>query len=164
MQKKFGRPADRDEEAVGQLVRMHGQMLYRVCLVMLGNPHDAEDAVQETFLRFMTKGPDTKDAEHQKAWLIRTATNLCRNMRLFRLRHPHVDVEAVENLGAPAVCRDVYREVLRLPANYRLVLLLYYVQGYRTEEIARILNISPAAVRKRLQLGREKLRMEWERE
>ena len=70
----------------------------------------------------------------------------------------------MENLGAPAVCRDVYREVLRLPANYRLVLLLYYVQGYRTEEIARILNISPAAVRKRLQLGREKLRMEWERE
>lgn len=160
MQKKSVRPADEEENNIEQLVRSHGQMLYKICLVMLCNSYDAEDAVQETFLRYITKGPDTEDTEHQKAWLIRTATNLCKNMRLLRLRHTHVDMADIENLGAPAAYHDVYRELLRLPVKYRLVLLLHYVQGYRTEEIAALLHLSPAAVRKRLQLGREKMRME----
>ncbi len=163
MQKKSVRPADKEED-IELLIHTHGQMLYKVCLVMLCNSYDAEDAVQETFLRYIMKGPDTKDAEHQKAWLIRTATNLCKNMRLFRLRHSHVDIADIEDLGAPAVYHDVYREVLQLPVKYRLVLLLYYVQGYRTEEIAGLLHLSPAAVRKRLQLGREKLKMAWRKE
>lgn len=163
MQKKSVRPADKEED-IELLIYTHGQMLYKICLVMLCNSYDAEDAVQETFLRYIMKGPDTKDAEHQKAWLIRTATNLCKNMRLFRLRHSHVDIADIEDLGAPAVYHDVYREVLQLPVKYRLVLLLYYVQGYRTEEIAGLLHLSPAAVRKRLQLGREKLKMAWRKE
>ena len=163
MQKKSVRPADKEED-IELLIHTHGQMLYKVCLVMPCNSYDAEDAVQETFLRYIMKGPDTKDAEHQKAWLIRTATNLCKNMRLFRLRHRHVDIADIEDLGAPAVYHDVYREVLQLPVKYRLVLLLYYVQGYRTEEIAGLLHLSPAAVRKRLQLGREKLKMAWRKE
>ena len=91
MQKKSVRPADEEENDIEQLVRTHGQMLYKICLVMLCNSYDAEDAVQETFLRYITKGPDTGDTEHQKAWLIRTATNLCKNMRLLRLRQVRGD-------------------------------------------------------------------------
>ncbi|MBP3368857.1 MAG: sigma-70 family RNA polymerase sigma factor, partial [Clostridia bacterium] len=50
-------------------------MLYRICLVELQNEADAEDAVQETFIRFIKKMPRTDSDEHTKAWLIRTAVN-----------------------------------------------------------------------------------------
>lgn len=164
MQNKSVRPADREEKDIEQIVRTHSQMLYKICLLMLCDPHDAEDAVQETLLRYITKGPDTEDVEYQKAWLIRVAVNTCKNMRLFQLRHNHLPIEGFENLGVPPKYNDVFREVAQLPAKYRVVLLLHYVQGYRSDEIARFLNISPAAVRKRLQLGREKLKMEWRKE
>ena len=160
MQKESVRPADKDMKDAEQLVRKHSQMLYKICLVMLCSKCDAEDAVQETFLRYMTKGPDAREDEYEKAWLIRVAVNTCKNMRRFSLRHNHLNIEDFENLGVSPKYNDVFREVAQLPAKYRVVLLLHYAQGYRTEEIARFLNISPAAVRKRLQLGREKLKFE----
>ena len=160
MQKESVRPADKDMKNAEQIIRKHSQMLYKICMVMLCNKSDAEDAVQETFLRYMTKGPTTQEDEHEKAWLIRVAVNTCKNMRLFGQRHNHLNIEDFENLGVPPKFNTVFQEVTHLPAKYRVVLLLHYAQGYRTEEIARLLNITPAAVRKRLQLGRERLKWE----
>ena len=160
MPMESARSAEKDMDNVEQLIRKYSQMLYRICLVMLCSKCDAEDAVQETFLRYMTKGPDTREEDYQKAWLIRVAVNTCKNMRLFSSRHNHLDIACFENQGVSQQYTDIFAEVAQLPAKYRVVMLLHYAQGYRTEEIARFLKISPAAVRKRLQLGREKLKFE----
>jgi RNA polymerase sigma-70 factor (ECF subfamily) len=55
-------------------VEKYSQMLFRICYSILNNKHDAEDALQETFLRYMLKAPLFKDSEHEKAWLIKVAT------------------------------------------------------------------------------------------
>ena len=58
----------------------YGNSLYRLCSVMTGNREDAQDAVQECFLRYITKAPDFNGPEHEKAWLIRVTVNACRDL------------------------------------------------------------------------------------
>ena len=63
---------------VEEIMDIYGNMLFRMCLIRLGNANDAEDAVQETMIKYVQKNPYFKDAEHQKAWLIRVASNKCK--------------------------------------------------------------------------------------
>lgn len=76
---------------VEEAVMQYGDMLFRICLVMLCNEQDARDAVQDTFCRYMEHTPKFHDKEHEKAWLIRVAANRCRDMHRKRLRHPEVE-------------------------------------------------------------------------
>ena len=73
------------------IVHTYGNMLFRLCLVTLGNASDAEDAVQETLIKYLQKAPAFENTEHEKAWLITVATNKCRDILRFQKRHPIVD-------------------------------------------------------------------------
>ena len=143
----------------------HGDMLYRTCLVYLASPDLAEDALQETFIRYLRKAPVFNDGEHEKAWLIRVATNICRDMLRFRRRRQFLSLADCEDL-----CTDddssaeVLEMVLRLPQKLKEALILHYVEGYKVKDIATLLGVSTAAVKKRLQYAREKLKLELERE
>ncbi len=149
----------RPAEDVIRIVNNHGTMIFRICLVILGNDQDAEDAVQETFLRFMTKAIGVSDFEHEKAWLIRTASNICKDMKRYRLRHNHINIEDVDNYLSPESDRELIESILLLPDKYKTVIHLHYMEGYKTEEIAAILQISPETARKRLQYARQKLKL-----
>ena len=85
------RPTDRIEA----MMHTYGNMLFRLCLITLGNASDAEDAVQETLIKYLQKAPEFKDAEHEKAWLITVATNKCKDVLRFKNRHPVVDVDEI---------------------------------------------------------------------
>ena len=160
MQKKSVRPADKNMKNAEQIIRKHSQMLYKICLVMLGNKCDAEDAVQETFLRYMTKGPDTQEDEHEKAWLITTASNLCRDS-LRHWWHRTVGIDDAEASEAPPFSIDeTLQKVLDLPANYRTALYLRYYEGYSGAEISRMLHRSESTVRGWLHTGRNLLKLE----
>lgn len=144
-------------------VEKYSQMLFRICYSILCNKHDAEDALQETFLRYMTKAPLFKDSEHEKAWLIKVATNISKNMARFNSRHAVENLDELRHIGISDNDRDVFELIMRLPAKYKIVLDLYYIEGYKANEIADIINTSPVAVRKRLQYGRKMLKLELER-
>lgn len=144
-------------------VEKYSQMLFRICYSILCNKHDAEDALQETFLRYMTKAPLFKDSEHEKAWLIKVATNISKNMARFNQRHAAENLDELRNIGISDNDRDIFELIMRLPAKYKVVLDLYYIEGYKANEIADITNTSPVAVRKRLQYGRKMLKHELER-
>ena len=144
-------------------VEKYSQMLFRICYSILCNKHDAEDALQETFLRYMTKAPLFKDSEHEKAWLIKVATNISKNMARFNSRHAFENLDELRNIGISDDDRDIFELIMRLPAKYKIVLDLYYIEGYKANEIADITNTSPVAVRKRLQYGRKMLKLELER-
>ena len=75
-----------DPQRAENAVNAYGDSLLRLCSVMLGNREDALDAVQETFLKYMTKSPAFNDSEHEKAWLLRVASNECKDMLRMR-RH-----------------------------------------------------------------------------
>lgn len=145
-------------------VEEYGNSLYRLCAVMLRNREDAQDAVQECFLRYITKAPDFADAEHEKAWLIRVATNICRDMLRWRKHSSYLSLDEIRNLGASEDNAQILGLLVSLEEKYRVIIHLHYVEGYKTEELSAMLGISSAAVRKRLQRGRDMLRELYEKE
>ena len=157
------RPTD-DINNIENVITTHGNMLFKICLVILCKEQDAEDALQDTFIKYMLKAPTFSDSEHQKAWLIRVATNTCKDMRRFKLRHPTIDIDELSNYCTSEEDTDILEMVLRLPEKYKLVIHLHYIEGYDITNISEILNISVSAVKKRLQRGREKLKIEYGKE
>lgn len=146
---------------IEEAVATYSNMLYKICIVMLCNEQDAQDAIQETFCRYLEKKPDFTDSEHEKAWLIQVITNICRDMLRFRSRHPKVSIDEITDSYASSDDKDILTELLDLPIRHRTVIYLYYVEGYQVREVASLLKISEHAVKKRLQRGREQLRLSW---
>ncbi len=154
----MGRPFLRSDDELVRIFETYGGTVYRVCFSFLRVPADAEDAVQETFLRLIRSGPEYESEAHLKAWLIRVASNVCRNMLKSAWRK-HEDLEAYPELAADAgEGNEVLSEILKLPEKYRILILLYYYEGYDGAEIAKILGKSPSAVRSGLQRARRILR------
>ena len=150
------------EEDVRNAVLKYSDMLYKICIVILCNEHDVQDAIQDTFCRYMEKKPIFRDEEHEKAWLIRVATNISRDMIRFRIRHPKVSIDELENSLVAPEQKETLRELLELPVKQKMVLYLHYVEGYHIKEIADILGITEGAVKMRLQRGREQMQLSWE--
>lgn len=134
--------------------------LYRMALFMLISVQDAEDIVQETYIRLLVKQPKFHDEEHAKAWLIRVCINLCKNQLRFRKRHPQDNIEDLQNSIVSTEVYEVMHSVYCLPEKLRKVMILHAVEGYSVKEISKILKISESAVKKRLQRGRDLLRKE----
>lgn len=151
------------KEYVDMIVNKYSDMLFRICYCILCNKADAEDALQDTFVKLLTKEPVFADDDHEKAWLIKVATNISRNMVMLRLRRSTANLEDVTEIGVKDEDSEVFEAIMNLPVKYKIVMVLFYVEGYKTEEIADITQISSDAVRKRLQKGRELLKIEFER-
>lgn len=151
MSRTSNRPVDWEA-----LVTQHENRLYRAALAILGDPHEAEDAVQDAFLRFLERAPG--DLENPGAWLTRVLVNGCRS----RLRLAWRRVGPLpETLSTPAPDpeeREELEELFSLPPEDRAVIHLHYYEGYSTDEIARMLGRRPGTVRSRLSRAREKLR------
>lgn len=137
-------------------VENYGSMLYRICLVSLGSPADAEDAVQDTFLKYIQKAPAFESGEHEKAWLIRVAVNTCKD--IIKRRRPQVDIDAIQQSAPQRSDGEVMAALMSLPEKFRTVLILHCVEGYSVNETAEITGISPSAVKMRLQKARRLFR------
>ena len=140
-----------------ELVTRHENTLYRAALAILGDVHGAEDAVQETYLRYLEKRPELRDENHEKAWLLKVTANLCKSALRAKKRHPAVELLDVY----PAPDHDtgeLVEAILSLPANQRAAVHLHYYEGYTSEEIGAILGQRPGTVRSHLSRAREALR------
>ena len=129
-----------NEREIERIVDTYGPMLFRICLVLLCNAHDAEEVVQETFIKYLTKSQPFHDAEHEKAWLITITTNRCKNLRRYNFIRKHMDINVLQ-----LYCKDeendgLLDDLMKLLTKHKVVLLLYYVEGYKVDEIANILN------------------------
>lgn len=85
-------------------------------------------------------------------------------MLMFRLRRDTINIDDVENIGIAQNDYETFELIMSLPAKYKIVMTLYYVEGYKSKEIAEIIDINEDTVRKRLQKGRELLKKEFEKE
>lgn len=138
----------------------YGNMIYKICLVILCNHYDAEDALQKTFLRYVEKKPIFKDREHEKAWFIVVATNICKDMLRFKNRHILLNLSDYEQYSINEEEFNILEQILSLPLKYKTIIHLYYIEGYKINDIARILKISQSAVKTRLYRGRKILKLE----
>ncbi len=151
------------DEHIRVLIDKYGSLLFRLSFCVLCNKADAEDAVQDTFLKYLTKAPNFTDEEHEKAWLIKVVSNISKNMVRLRIRRNSIPLDDLTDIGVKDNDSEIFELIMGLPPRYNLVLFLHYVEGYKTKEIAGILNVSEDAVRKRLQKGRDLLKTEFER-
>ena len=146
-----------DEQTAKQLVHTYGDMLYRICAVILRCHADAEDAVQETLLRLLTKAPAFADEEHRKAWLITVAVNQSRSLLRRRKRLIPTDPALLHPPDADAEDRRILEALMQVPDSFRIPLLLHYGEGYKVREIAGMIGKSSSAVKMRLSKGRRLL-------
>lgn len=147
-----------DRTEAERIVSTYADTLLRLCFTYLGSVQDAEDIVQTVYLKLLVSGPEFQSPEHEKAWLIRTAVNACKDeLRAFRRRT--VPLEVIPEKTAPEIpASPVLDSVMALPDKYRGVIYLFYYEGYSIREIAGLLGRSETAVAAQLSRGRRKLR------
>lgn len=154
-----------EHDAIAAAFRRHAKTVYRLCYSYLGSAAEAEDAVQAVFLKLVDRPRPFADEEHEKAWLIVCAGNLCkdilkspRHARRAALPDDMADNLPDERPGIGGEGDDVREAVLALPAKYKQCVYLYYYEGYRTAEIAAMTGTPASTVRSHLSEARALLR------
>ncbi len=148
----------RTQQEILDLYEKYYEMVWRICLVRFGNSHDAYDAAQETFVRLMGYTKPFHNEEHEKAWLIRTSVNYCKDVLKSSRFKQESCLEAVKPLEAGVVpdgYSDVYEAMMELPEKYRVILYLYFYEGYSLKEIAGMLKMNASTLRSRFAKAKE---------
>ena len=150
-------PQTMTESDLRRVVETYSPMLLRVAMTRVPSPADAEDVVQDVFLRLLTHSPRFRDGEHEKAWLLRTTLNRASDLR--RTRRDDAPLEEAAQAAAEEPDHTPLLSAVRsLPQAYSVVIHLYYYEGYSIKEIAKLLALPVPTVGTRLSRGRDRLR------
>lgn len=148
-----------DKTAFTELVQQYQKQLLVIAFHYCGNRHDAEDLVQEVFLKLWALSFPPK-GDHLRNWLIRATINRCKDQLRAAAVRRNLPMEAAslvleeQDLNRQAV----FDAVAALPLAYREVVVLYYYSGYTTREIGKLLRIKPTTVQTRLMRARASLK------
>ena len=149
---------DGDRTAFGTLVGRHSRRVFALCMMILGNPDEAEDAMQEVFLSGLKRLSGLKEPERFAGWINQVARNHCRDLLRKRKRRV-LSQHQPGNAGATGPdFSDIHTALGALPEAHRLPLMLFYFDGQSTQGVAEALNISQAAACQRLSRARGELR------
>lgn len=149
----------RTDEEFAEIYNRHVDTVYRVCFSFMKNAADTEDMVQETFLKFISCKKEFSSGEHEKAWLIVTASNTCRDeLRRFKRRLAYISSCLRQENGGQTEESGISELLLSLPPKYKEVVYLHYYEGYQTSEIAGMLHCSASTVRNQLSRARKLLK------
>lgn len=135
--------------------------VYRLALVLLGNPADAEDVSQQVFTKAWEKQPRFRDDEHETAWFITVTRNQCRDLARGSYRRMRADLaDAPEPWTTFSSMEDdaLWLAVRELPAKYRVPLYLHYCEGYTLRELSRMLHRNESTLQTQLADARKILR------
>ena len=148
-----------DDFQARRLVNLYADMILRISYQYLKQTCDAEDICQSVFLKYLTHDMTFDTAEHEKAWIIRTTINACKDHLKSAFFRRTVSLEDAVQIAAPAVPDSWLLDAMKgLPEKQRICLYLYYYEEYSAREIADILGASIPAVNQHLTRGRRKLR------
>ena len=138
----------------------HVKTVYRLCYSYLGQAQEAEDATQSVFMKLVDTPREFKDAEHEKAWLLRVAANYCKDvLKSARVKRAAEMPPDLPDREAPPEHSELFEAVLALPDIYKDCVYLHYYEGYKTDEIAEMTSTPPSTVRNRLSDARKMLRV-----
>lgn len=146
-----------------QLVRELSPSLFRLAVSYTGSREDAEDAVQEVFLKYLRGGRRFDNLEEARRYLMAATANQCRDLLKSAAWQRNRGLEEAEQLAAPAEDTDTRLEVQRalqsLDPKYRGVVYLFYYEDYPVQRIAQSLGLTQTTVRTRLDRARKQLRL-----
>ena len=144
--------------SAAQAFEKHSDMVYRLAVARVKNKYDADDILQEVFLRFIKYKDKVENEEHLKALLIRITINCSKSLLTSGW------FKRTESLSESLSVWDEYSDtldaVMRLPQKSRTVIHLHYYMGYSVEEIAKILKSKPSTVKSQLHRARQKLKID----
>lgn len=154
-----------EEQRLEEWMRTYGTAVLRTCFIHLADTGQAEDAMQDTFLRAWHAMDqfEGRNGCSEKTWLMRIAVNVCRDYRRSRWFR-HIDLSRALDELPPSMTavlpedRLLMLDILRLPVKYRQALLLYYYQDMTLEEAAEVLGVSRSTVHHRLKKAEIMLR------
>ena len=154
----------RSEQEVNRAVEQYADTVRRICLVHLKNYADTEDIFQTVFVKYLLHSAPFASPEHEKAWIIRTTANACKDLLRSFFRSRTVPLEQLVEVPQPFEPdeRDLLEAVLALPAQYKDVVYLYYYEQYTALEIAQIFHKNVNTVYTLLRRAREQLRKDLE--
>lgn len=148
---------NKDPDAFDRLMRTQLQRMYRIAIAMLQHEEDAADAIQETVLKCWLKIGQLKNDKYFETWLTRILINQCNDILKSRKKIVYVE-EIPEIVHEDHYFTSEWKEILGgLSEKYRVVMELYYVDGFSTKEIAGMLHITNTNVRSRMVRGRKQL-------
>lgn len=159
-----------DSKQYEQIVKKNIDTIYRIAISYTKTAADADDVVQQTFMKLLTKKVVFTDEEHIKRWLIRVCTNECNSLfsSFWRKNVDSIETMNEEPEFTMEESSELYEAIKQLPIKCRVVVYLFYYEGYSTKEIAEIVHIKEATVRTRLVRARKLLRTQlkeaWEYE
>jgi RNA polymerase sigma-70 factor (ECF subfamily) len=144
-------------DCIQLLVEKYSDMLIRIAYTHMKNMSDAEDVVQNVFLKYLEKTPAFESEEHKKAWLIRVCINLCKNcLKTFWFRKTvelHDDMYGFTNEE-----HEVMETIVRLPVKYRSIIHLFYYEDYSIAQIASITRQKESTTGSQLYRARQLLK------
>lgn len=155
-----------------QMMNQYGDYIARTCYIYLKDWALAEDAVQEVFIKAYRYISEFRKESSEKTWLTSIAINICKNYRRTNwFRKVQVGIEKTEtyNMLEDELINQInqselLKQVMELPIKYREVILLYYYQDFKVNEITEILGISESSIKMRLNRARKKLKDDFEEE
>ena len=149
------------ETYIKEIIDNYSDMVYKVALTRCGTVENAEDVFQNVFMKLSEKIPKFKSEEHKKAWLIRVTINFSKNMNTSAWNKRVVTLD--ENIEFETKEEsDVYSVVCELPQNYRTVIYLFYYEGYKVEEIAKLMSTTSGTIKTWLYRARDILKTKLE--
>lgn len=139
-------------------------LVYRVAFMQMKGHADAEDVLQEVFVRLLKYQPQFENEEHEKAWFIRTTMNICKDILKSKWHSSTVSIDRIPEsekkyFHLPYVKEDeTIWTVLELPEKYKSCLYFFYYEDYSIKEIAELLKMPENTVKTNLKRGRELLK------
>lgn len=148
------------KQSTQELVTLYQSSLFAAAFNVCKNAQDAEDVVQDTFIQYYISNKEFDNEQHIRAWLIRVAINMAKNVNRTFWRQNKLSLEDyMESLTFETPEDEhLFETVMSLPEKYRIVIHLFYYEDYAVSEIADILKLSQSNVKVRLSRGREMLR------
>ncbi len=144
-------------------VNNYSDSMLRCAYTYCGNLTDAEDIVQEAFIRYLRKSPKFESETHKKAWLLRTVINLSKDLTrsFWHRKKTELTEDVIDESNSFKEC-EIRSAVQQLPEKFRIIVELYYGEGCTIEEITKITGIKRSTVGDRLKRAREMLRKIYE--
>jgi len=166
--KEIDEPVNSMPLSFDELYRLYATDVLRVSYYYLGNREQAEDVMQDVFVKLITNQPELEQGR-EKAWLFKVALNRCRDIwrgswfKKIVLGHPAFELFlAPDEIGTTADKYALAEAVNHLRPEFKEVVLLFYYQGFSVTEISGMLGIAEGTVSSRLSRARNKLQKELE--
>ena len=147
------------KESFTSLAQKYMDMIFRFAYNCLKSRADADDVTQNVLLSLYKTDKEFENDQHLKNWLLRVTSNECKK----HWRSPWRKTADLDSLPKDAVWEepqygDLFHAIMELDRKYRLVILLYYIEGYSIGEIGQLLGLPKGTVGARLRRAREKLK------